>query len=461
MPEIITNNDAQYAFDIVKTICTEVGPGLPGSTQEWERAGIIQKELESHLGEGNVVVEEFTVAPMAFHGILRVSALFTLIAALLNISMGRITGVSPWLTAIASLAFSILAVVPVVFETILYREFADPLFKKKQSVNVIGTLRKPGTEDVKRLLILGGHHDSALEFIWLRVLDGVKRRINLSGQHSGAWENRSIRGLTVVFVVLTVTMFVGPIVMLVMSILQLTGMISGNAGIVRIATLGWVLLVYPIVPSILVGMSYTRGGKDGGNVPGAADNLSASAVAVAMCRFLVRNPSYLPNDTEIRFISFGSEEVGLRGSRRYVERHQDELKRLDARLLNFEMVAHPEIGIYTSDVNGTVKNSPEMVESAIAAAKRAGVPYKIKSASLGVATDAGPFSRAGPAHASALLVAFYATMVATNAGVILLFGTTRFLGSGARRTLVLVSALALAALGAYQLLASVLATTGP
>ena len=29
MAEIITNADAQYALDIVKTICAEVGPGLP------------------------------------------------------------------------------------------------------------------------------------------------------------------------------------------------------------------------------------------------------------------------------------------------------------------------------------------------------------------------------------------------------------------------------------------------
>ncbi len=65
MPEIISNNDACYAFDIVKTICAEVGPGLPGTSQERERAAIIQKELESHLGAGNVVVEEFTVAPWA------------------------------------------------------------------------------------------------------------------------------------------------------------------------------------------------------------------------------------------------------------------------------------------------------------------------------------------------------------------------------------------------------------
>jgi Zn-dependent M28 family amino/carboxypeptidase len=109
-------------------------------------------------------------------------------------------------------------------------------------------------------------------------------------------------------------------------------------------------------------MFFNMGRKNGGTVPGAADNLSASAIAVAMCRFLVKNPAYIPADTEIRLISFGSEEAGVRGSRRYVERHLDELWRLDARLLNFETVAHPEIGILTSDSNGTVKNSPEMVK---------------------------------------------------------------------------------------------------
>jgi hypothetical protein len=42
-------------------------------------------------------------------------------------------------------------------------------------------------------------------------------------------------------------------------------------------------------------------------------------------------------------ISFGGEEAGLRGSRRYVERHLDDLRRLDARNLNMEMIAYPEI----------------------------------------------------------------------------------------------------------------------
>ncbi len=61
-----------------------------------------------------------------------------------------------------------------------------------------------------------------------------------------------------------------------------------------------------------------------------------------------------------------------------------------------------------------------------------------------------------PANAVALIIAFYATMVTILACTILLFGTTRFLGPRGRRVLVLVSAVTLAALGVYQLVASLL-----
>ena len=370
MPEMITHLDAQYAFDIVKAICTQVGPGLPSSPQERERAEMIQKELVAHLGAENVVMEEFTLAPGAFLGSLPMSALLMLLAVLLNISTGRFTGVSPWLTATAALAFSIVAVLSFVLEYILYFEFVDPLFKKKQSVNVVGTLRKSGTQNVKRLLILSGHHDSTWEFTWMRFLG---------------------YGLYVT----VPTVFLGSMAVLAMSIVQLTGVIVGNADIVRAGTLRWVMLAYPIVPAILFALFFNRGRRNGGTVPGAADNLSACGIAVAICRFLVNNPSTIPADTEIRFISFGSEEAGLRGSRRYAERHLDELKRLDVRLLNIEMVAHPEISILTSDVRG-VKNSPEMVRSVVAAAQRARVPYKVKPYPVGGgASDAGSFSQAG------------------------------------------------------------------
>jgi hypothetical protein len=389
MPEMVTEEDARYALDIVKTICSEVGPGMPGTPQERERAGIIKKELESHLGAGNVVVEEFPVASWAMLSSLPLSALFLLMAALLNLSMGHIPGLSPWLTAIASLVFSFLVPLPFIFLFVLNYEWIDPFFKQKQSVNVIGTLRKPGTTNVKRLLILGGHHDSAPENTWLGLVGYG-------------------------FLILWAVWIIGTLTMIAMGIIQFAGVMAGNPAVIRFGTLGWVLLVFLIAPSIIFGMTFNRGRKDGGTVPGAADNLSASALAVAMCRFLVQNPSYIPDDAEIRFISFGSEEAGLRGSRRYVARHLDELKRLDARLLNFETVAHPEIVILTSDVNGTVKNSPEMVKSVIAAAQRAGVPYQVKPSFIGGGSDAGPFSEAGLKAANLLpfqmpqqMVAFY------------------------------------------------------
>ncbi|MEJ2710550.1 MAG: hypothetical protein P8074_23260 [Anaerolineales bacterium] len=217
MPANISNHDAQYALDIVKAICAEVGPGLPGSAQERERAAMIKKELESHLGAGNVDLEEFTLAPWAFLSVYPLSALFMLMAALLNISTGRFPGVSPWFTASAALAFSILSPLPFIFEFVLGFELVDPFFTKKQSVNVIGRLRKPGTQDVKRLLILSGHHDSAPENTWLRFLGYG-------------------------FFFLSATWFIGIITLQVMSAIQLTGVITVNADIVRIGTLGWVLL---------------------------------------------------------------------------------------------------------------------------------------------------------------------------------------------------------------------------
>ena len=412
MTEEIATQDAQYALELVKAICAQVGPGLPGSSQERERAEIFKQELESHLGTGNVRIEEFSFAPGAFLNLF--PGLFLLMAVLLNMSIDRFMGVSPWLTAMAALVLSILSPMLFILEYILGLELVDPLFKKKQSQNVIGTLRKPGSNNFKRLLILSGHHDSAPENTWLGMLNHVNRLLSQRGSRDSARENTRLRYLGTIFYIFSATFFIGFATMLVMSTIQLTGMIVDNADVVRAGTLGWVLLIYPMAPAIIYGLFTIRGRKDGGKVPGAADNLSASALAVAMCRFLVKNPSCIPEDTEIRFISFGSEEAGLRGSRRYVERHLDELTRLDARLLNFETVAHPVICILTSERNGTVKVSPEIVKSAVAAAEGAGVPYKTLPASIGVANDAAPFSQAGlkattllPFQTPQQMVAFY------------------------------------------------------
>ncbi len=63
--------------------------------------------------------------------------------------------------------------------------------------------------------------------------------------------------------------------------------------------------------------------------------------------------------------------------------------------------------------------------------------------------------RAGPADAIALLSAFYGTMVASLAGIILAFGTVRSLGPRVVHVLLLFSAVTLAALGIYMLVSAV------
>lgn len=369
MKDEITTQDAQYALDLVNKICAEVGPGIPGTPQERQRAAIIKGELETHLGSENVTEEEFTLAPDAY--LTTYPALFCMFAAiLLNVSIGRFSGIPLWIPSLAALVFSIIIPLLFVFEFVLSYEIVDPFFPKKQSTNVVGKLRKPGVDSVKRVLILSGHHDSAFENTWLRFT-GVG------------------------FYILSVIFFFGVITLVVMCLIQFLGLLIGNESMIQAGTLGWVLIVFPIAPSVVYALFLTRGRRGGGIVPGAADNLSACSVVVSMCRFLANNLDQIPDDVEIRFISFGSEEAGLRGSRRYVERHLEELYHLDARLLNYEVIVHPEIAILNSDVNGTVRNSPEMVRSAVAAAQRARVPYKVSAAVIGVASDAASFNRSG------------------------------------------------------------------
>ncbi len=389
MAETIDTSDARYALDLVKRICVEVGPGLPATHQERQRAALIQAELEKHLGADNVTLEEFTLAPRAWLASYPLGALFMLGATLLNVASGRLHGDEIWLTAAAGLAFSLAAPLLYALEFVLGFELIDRFFKKKGSVSVVGALRKPHATSVRRLLILSGHHDSAPENTWLHFL-----------------------GYGMLF--LSMTHFLGFATLLLMSVIQLAGVIIGSPDTVRLGTIGWALLVFPIGPSIVYAAFFNMGWNGGGTVPGAADNLSGCALVVGMGRFLAENPSCIPEDTEIRLICFGSEEAGLRGSRRYVERHLEELRRLGARVINFETVVHPEITILTSDVNGSVRNDPEIVKGTVAAADRAGVPYTVRPAVLGVASDAAPFTRAGvkaitllPFKVPQQMVAFY------------------------------------------------------
>jgi len=88
--------------------------------------------------------------------------------------------------------------------------------------------------------------------------------------------------------------------------------------------------------------------------PGANDNASGISITLELARIL----KTIPTETEIRFITFGAEEVGLVGSAHYVEQlPKDEINRIVANF-NLDMVGSKDAGDL---ILQTTNNKPNLV----------------------------------------------------------------------------------------------------
>lgn len=378
---------AQYAYDVIKRICIEVGPGIPCSPQERARAMIIKGEMQRILGKEAVEEEAFTCAPHAFLGWFRGGVVLMTISLACHFLARRETGAAAVLLSLAAFVLAALILVISTAEFAFCREFIDVLLPQKRSLNVVGRIRPRDGRPVKKILIFGGHHDSAYQFTWARYFK-------------------------VGYYVAIAIILWGVVAVAVKAGAYLVGIALDLPGWVGFGTVGAGSLLMPIVPAGLLAFFFLGTGKGGGQVPGAADNLSGSLLAVAVGRILMAHPDLIPDDTEIRLISFGAEEAGMRGARRYVERHRAELLEKDAMLFNIETVMDTTVNIMRSDCNGLCRNSPEMVQTLVDAAERAGVRYRVRSMPFGGAgSDAYPFSEAGIQAACVLPVRYPGQMI--------------------------------------------------
>ena len=66
------------------------------------------------------------------------------------------------------LGIAIFIVLILIMEFFLFREFIDGLYPRKPSENIVGIIKPKSRRKPKRILIFGGHHDSALQFNYLR-----------------------------------------------------------------------------------------------------------------------------------------------------------------------------------------------------------------------------------------------------------------------------------------------------
>jgi acetylornithine deacetylase/succinyl-diaminopimelate desuccinylase-like protein len=372
----ISDSDSKYMYEFVQRIINQVGPRMSCGPQEAKAAEIIKNELEKTCDE--VSVEEFTCHPTAFLGWIKLDMIMIVISITLYFFSQFFTE-HFWLLIFALISF-LLAFLPLLImweEFFNYKEFIDPLFRKKSSQNVIGKFKSKG--DLNKIIIFSSHMDTAIEFKLLKLL---------------GWKFILI-AFGVIFIML---------MWVILSFLHLTFILIGftNLKAIFLNTMTWTLIFGS--PFMILMYFFVPLGDKGDVVPGASDNLSSCSVIQGLGRYLKNNSEIIPSNTEIRLISFGCEEVGLRGSYRYVEAHYEQLKKQETLVVNMDGLEKPD-HIYIIEFEPTTRtwHSEEVIQKLSRAAETVNIKAKIMGAGklektlgrLSGGSDAAAFSKAG------------------------------------------------------------------
>lgn len=350
----ISDEDSDYMYNIIQTIIDECGPRMPCSPQEAKGAEIVKNELEETCD--NVDIEPFFCHPRAALGYIRLDVFLVILSfsAFFIIQLFLDTFIS-LILAFVVFGLNFLAFIIIWYEFFNYKEFIDPLFKKKPSQNVIGKIKADG--EIKNVLIFSGHIDSQYQFNLLTYLKAGYGLVSLLGLGIlFIWI-----GVSIVFFFLTLLAF----------ILQFPVIYDMFFIIVT-----WCLIIGGI-PLIFL-LFFTSPGEKANKVPGAVDNLSAIAVILGLGRYLKKNKEAIPKNTEVRLIAFGCEEAFLRGAFRYVASHLDELKAVNTECINLEMIQDSnEIIILNYEPTTRTHHSEELVHKIFQTAELLDIKAKI------------------------------------------------------------------------------------
>ncbi len=376
----ISKEDSEYMYNTIQKIIDEAGCRMPCSSNEAKAAEIIKKELEQTSDEA--LIEPFKCHPRAFLGWIRIDVFLFLFSFLSFFgAIFQILGDLSYIFAIISFVLNIIAFIIIWNEFFNYREFVDKLFKERSSQNVVGKIKAKG--ETKKIIIYSGHHDSALQFNLLRYLKigyGIILFLAL--------------GILFFWIFITVIVFV----------LTLWGLILGFSVVYEwfYGLTIWIFII-GIIPIIAL-FFFVSSGEKANKVPGAVDNLSAVAVVLGVGRYLKKHKDLIPDNTEIRLISFGCEEAGLRGAYRYAKAHLDELKKYDANVVNMDGIQSLKNRyILANEPTTRTKHSLEVVQKLIEGSKLVDVEahefgigrMEKLLGQISGGTDAAAFSKAG------------------------------------------------------------------
>ena len=374
----LTNEDSKYMYDVIQRIIDKCGSRMPCSAQEAQAAEMISTELKKSCD--NVLIDPFICQPRAFLGYIKIDIILVFLSFILFFMIPfDITYYWDEIIIWVSYILNLIAIIIIWNEFFNYREFIDPLFKKRQSQNVIGTIKASGER--KNLIIFSGHHDSALQFNLL-------------------WHLKM--GYPIIIFIGLGIMIIWLVSSLIMLLLSIIGLFFYKSFFI----FGLTLFIIGI-PAFIGLFLFVSPGEKANKVPGAVDNLSAVAIILALAKYLKSNKEIIPNNTEIKLISFGCEEAGLRGAYRYVENYYNELEMLDAECVNLDAIqSKNKVSIIDFEPSTRTKHSDIVVKKIENAAKL--INTDVSSSSLGGSnllekiigqisggTDATAFSKSG------------------------------------------------------------------
>jgi hypothetical protein len=341
-----------YMYSLVRRVVDDIGPRPSCSEQERSLGRFLAEEWGAVCDR--VDRETFTCSPSAFLGFIPFSAVLYIAAVIAYWFLPPVS------FALAAIGFSMLF-----FEFLRYREFIDFLFPRRQGENIVGVVR-PGREARQRVVV-GAHMDSAYEFNLFYYLG-----------------NAAIAAMAIaMFAVL---------ILLGSSLAKTVAYAFGSGDGAVFTVLGILsIALAPIVALFLFFHTYRA-------VPGAADDMAGIAVVCGLGKYLREakdSGEWFPENTEVVLLATSSEEAGLRGSKRYVERHLDEMKATPAYGLFLEVIYDERfLKIASREICTGARHDRGLIRLAEQVAGRHGWALDVKLIPFG-GTDASPFSLKG------------------------------------------------------------------
>ena len=302
----------------IEHICTKLPTRSPGTKGEEETAFYLERYLKEECDIKETNIEHYDFHPTSFYGWLYITTPLTILGVVLS-----------FIIPIISLILFILVLVISYNEFYRYKQFVDPLFKKKTGTNLTAIKR---CKNPKKRIFFTGHMDAAWEFTY--------------NYHFGT------KGVIITMLV----PFIGILYYLIINILLII-----NPDLILLSYIGLIFLPFTI--SLFFFWNPFR------IVPGANDNLTGCLISVSLLKTLKDNNIDLET-TEVGIILTGSEEAGLRGAKAWAEKHQNDYNDIPTYIVVIDTINDPkELSILTKDLNGTVTTNKEIGDKIIKASK--------------------------------------------------------------------------------------------